>query len=421
MQEGKVHVVPFDKACEMRRALQEIQGNFHCQRCNFLFQFPKDHPMIYCPNCARYGKVTIQDGLMVTPSDHSFQSLTCQWEGTLTKAQEQVADALLIGVKQKQDQLVWAVTGAGKTEMMFPIIEYSLNQGGRVVIASPRIDVCLELFPRLSTAFPQADSLLLYGKATEKYRYTNLTICTTHQLIHFYHAFDLLILDEADAFPYEGDPLLLFAQQQAIKPGGVRIFLSATPSKLLLSELSKTTQILTLPRRFHGRKLPVPRLYFDRDWQQIKGMTRRKLIRLLDNLAKKQFTLVFCPSIALVEQVFQVLHQALPNFQIERVHANESLRQEIVTKARQKAYHILVTTTILERGVTFDAVSVVVLAADHSVYSKSALVQIAGRVDRKGNIACGEVWFLHRRKTAAIKKACTEIKRMNQLAKDDEV
>lgn len=39
------------------------------------------------------------------------------------------------------------------------------------------------------------------------------------------------------------------------------------------------------------------------------------------------------------------------------------------------------TTTILERGVTIDEVAVVVVAAQHKVFTKSALVQIAGRAD----------------------------------------
>ena len=43
---------------------------------------------------------------------------------------------------------------------------------------------------------------------------------------------------------------------------------------------------------------------------------------------------------------------------------------------RQQKTDILITTTILERGVTFDAVSVIVYGANHRVFTSSTLVQI---------------------------------------------
>ena len=42
----------------------------------------------------------------------------------------------------------------------------------------------------------------------------------------------------------------------------------------------------------------------------------------------------------------------------------------------------LMTTTILERGVTFPGIDVLILGADDKVFSENALVQIAGRVGR---------------------------------------
>ena len=40
---------------------------------------------------------------------------------------------------------------------------------------------------------------LLHGES-EPYFRTPLVVATTHQLLKFYHAFDLLIVDEVDAF-----------------------------------------------------------------------------------------------------------------------------------------------------------------------------------------------------------------------------
>lgn len=58
------------------------------------------------------------------------------------------------------------------------------------------------------------------------------------------------------------------------------------------------------------------------------------------------------------------------------------------------------------------------MGADHPVFSKSALVQIAGRVDRKGPFNHGEVLFFYDQATSAIRKAILEIQAMNRLAKE---
>lgn len=46
-----------------------------------------------------------------------------------------------------------AVTGAGKTEMIYGAIAAVVNAGGWVCLASPRVDVCIELANRLKAAF----------------------------------------------------------------------------------------------------------------------------------------------------------------------------------------------------------------------------------------------------------------------------
>ena len=102
---------------------------------------------------------------------------------------------------------------------------------------------------------------------------------------------------------------------------------------------------------------------------------------------------------------------------ITSVHAEDENRKEKVEKMRQKKYRILFTSTILERGVTFERVSVIVMGANHAVFSKSALVQIAGRVDRKGAYHHGRVLFFYNQNTQAIRQARNEIKEMNALAK----
>src|SRR5699024_269170 len=98
-------------------------------------------------------------------------------------------------------------------------------------------------------------------------------------------------------------------------------------------------------------------------------------------------------------------------------HAEDNDREEKVIAFRQKKLQALLTTTILERGVTFPAIDVVVIDAGHRVFDDAALVQIAGRAGRSLEDPTGEVLFLHQGKSNSMVKAKTEIIQMNNRAK----
>lgn len=61
-----------------------------------------------------------------------------------------------------------------------------------------------------------------------------------------------------------------------------------------------------------------------------------------------------------------------------KVHAEDPGRKEKVAAFRKGEIPLLVTTTILERGVTVKNLQVAVLGAEEEIFSESALVQIAG-------------------------------------------
>jgi competence protein ComFA len=61
--------------------------------------------------------------------------------------------------------------------------------------------------------------------------------------------------------------------------------------------------------------------------------------------------------------------------------------------------------------VTFANLNVLVLEADHSVFSTSTLIQIAGRVGR--NEMFGEIIFLSKYKSKAMLEAVDKIKEKN--------
>ncbi|MDU6523400.1 MAG: helicase-related protein, partial [Enterococcus sp.] len=106
----------------------------------------------------------------------------------------------------------------------------------------------------------------------------------------------------------------------------------------------------------------------------------------------------------------------LADSRLTTVFSKDKERLVKVENMREGRYDLLLTTTILERGVTFENISVVVLQASHRVFNQAALVQIAGRADRKGAYSEAEVVFVTSEMTRDIKTAIKEIRNHNQRA-----
>ena len=75
--------------------------------------------------------------------------------------------------------------------------------------------------------------------------------------------------------------------------------------------------------------------------------------------------------------------------------------------------NLLICTTILERGVTFSNVHICVLYADHPVYTKASLIQIAGRVGRTPAYPSGSGIFLTRCKSRKVDLCIEDLIMMN--------
>lgn len=105
------------------------------------------------------------------------------------------------------------------------------------------------------------------------------------------------------------------------------------------------------------------------NWRQ-KCKNKKKiksLVRIIHQLIKENHILLFCPSITMMHRLKATLQEALPRYEITDVSSRDNQRAEKVQKMREAKYDILLTTMILERGVTFERISVIVLGADHPV------------------------------------------------------
>ncbi|WP_110250109.1 DEAD/DEAH box helicase [Streptohalobacillus salinus] len=415
-------------------------GQFPCAVC--------EHTVAYCKYCLVFGRVTrcttlyhISEHHADRPQTHASESgeneakvqvqganlvfstgmqlkdtpikqgkwVSFQFASQLSPRQQFASDRIVEAIQTGLPELlVYAVCGAGKTEMLFYGILEALRSGKRVALASPRADVVRELYPRFTTVFTEIDVLCHYGGSNNHDQEAPLTLLTTHQLIRYKQAFDVLVIDEVDAFPFHNDPVLIQLSKRALKTSGTMIYLTATPRKAHLNEKLPTVFV---PSRFHNHPLPVP------DSRYATFTTHHLPKRFFHDYAKHQLTqrqlLIFVPTVSVAAVVEETLRKQLPKTTIAAVHANDCERIEKVTAFRLRHTDVLITTTILERGVTFPSVNVFVFQADHHVFDEAALVQIAGRAGRSPHDPTGMVIFYHRGTTRAIKRSIRAITAMN--------
>ena len=398
--------------CE--RCLNEVQYEyikFDCARCQ--------RKCVYCRHCINMGRVSRCTTLLTWNGQEPCRQTNhiLDWQSQFTKLQEKAALELENSIKLGRSHLLHAVCGAGKTEILFQATLTALKQGKRVAIATPRTDVVLELFPRFQQVFPKTTIHALYGNAPAQQGFGQLVLATTHQLYRFEQAFDVMIVDEADAFPYTFDETLQRAVLKAKKPEAPIGFVTATPSRKLLQRMKQENWGYSfIPQRYHGFPLPVPRydslFNYDKDFKN--GRIPRKLQGWLEQqLAEGKPFLMFFPTIELME-VAEPLFQAI-DARIEAVHAEDPNRKEKVMRLRNEEVPGLLTTTILERGVTIKNVQVAIVGAESPIFTDSALIQISGRAGRNASFPDGDIVFFHHGVTFAMDRARAEILRMNQV------
>ncbi|WP_374702646.1 DEAD/DEAH box helicase [Bacillus sp. V33-4] len=388
-------------------------AKFPCARCG--------EECLYCRKCIMMGRITACTPLVSwTGPDPNFESVQSAllWTGALSEGQSAASTKVIEAVNRNEELLVWAVCGAGKTEVLFAGINEALIEGKRVCVATPRTDVVLELTPRFKKVFPSIEIASLFGGSEDRHLQSQLTISTTHQLLRFYNAFDTMILDEVDAFPYSVDETLQHAVTQSRKPASSMIYLTATPNETWQAQcLAGKRAFVTIPARYHRHPLPVPEFSWCGNWKKLMNKGRlpeNVLLWLKNRLDSNKQALLFFPSIDSMEKILPILRKL--NANIQAVHAEDPQRKEKVQAMRDGRVPILLTTTILERGVTFPNVDVAVLGAEERIFTESALVQIAGRVGRSAEFPDGNITFFHYGKTEEMVKARKQIIKMNKEA-----
>ena len=399
-----------------------------CSRCQnddleYLRTFEQQKETVtYCRKCIDFGMISTDSKLYRTNKRNEIPAE----KGVLNKdfqlsfLQERASNFAKEILANRQNGMVWAVCGAGKTEMMFESIAEALSAGKRVCWAIPRADVVIDLAPRIKEAFPNATVVTLHGNSDEKALYGDIVITTVHQMIRFYQAFDFLIIDEVDAFPYTFDEMLVRIAKRACQPESATIYLSATPSRSDQAEIKAgKLQSCIIPARFHLFALDVPQYRWSANFYQ--RVAKKQLPFVVkkwfkDKLLSKRRALLFVPTIDCGLK-FQATIRKLLALEIDFVYSSDPERLDKVARFKQGDGQFLMTTMILERGVTIPNIDVAVFASEHNIYEESALVQISGRVGRNPKWPTGEIIYFHHGITKAMEDSKAQIIKMNASAR----
>lgn len=165
-------------------------------------------------------------------------------------------------------------------------------------------------------------------------------------------------------------------------------------------------ELLILNRRYHGYNLPVPHvILISHFFQEII------IFFLLKMLAKK--TIIFVPTIKDIIIVSTLLEST--SFKYGIVSSLHQNNQTVISQLKSGEIDCIISTTLLERGVTIEDVQVIVFKGEHVIFDERTLIQIAGRVGRKPAHPTGKIYILASEKTKSISRCVSTIKKLNTM------
>jgi competence protein ComFA len=178
------------------------------------------------------------------------------------------------------------------------------------------------------------------------------------------------------------------------------IYLTATPDNKMLDRVKQGVMThVQLNVRPHGHPLTEPKITV-----LPSLLCFYVLLRCIRN--NRQW-LIFVPTRKLATWLSKILN-------VDYITSESENKESIIERFRMKKQRLLIATTILERGVTFEDIDVIVLFADHPVFDTASLIQISGRVGRSFRFPKGECLFLSKSQSVAVKSCVRKIRDANR-------
>ena len=280
----------------------------------------------------------------------------------------------------------------------------------RVGFAIPRKQVVIQLSERIKKYFPSSNVKAIHAEAKNE-RDAHIVVMTIQQLVNYKDEFGLLLIDEVDAFPFADSPFYWRLANQALRAGGSLILISATLTSALKRKLTKADFVSTSIRLVSRVDHDLPRFL------QLSGSALETILESILPILKKwrsdsKRAILFLPSIAKCLAFASLLRKE--GVKARAVTSETERKEAIIHEFSAGNLDVLVSTSILERGITFSGIQIAVLQADSPLYDRDTLIQMSGRVGRDLWEPRGEIWFLSEYLSPAMRKARAEIRMLNR-------
>ena len=361
--------------------------------------FYKGSKGYYCRKCIRFSRLLLEEEL--EPYDYEI-SIGCQeyhFDYELTKDQKETSKRCLTKLTDG-DVLLLCVCGAGKTEIAVESISAYLRKGLKVAYAISRREVVIELSKRFADIFKHAKVTAVYGGHHDQTK-GDLIVCTCHQLYRYYQTFDLLIIDEVDAFPLKGNETLM------------NIAISSCRGRIIFSTATIDTNLKQVlkQRNYSSVKLYVRPSYKPLSVPKTVCLNRYIALLYLYRMMKLMANqcIVFVTSKKDCRQLFRLFSHF---FSCTYVYSDHEKRDENIRSFKQKEKKFIFSTTVLERGITIHNISVIILNFGKG-FDQSSLIQMLGRVGRGVGDQGGETYIISEHYSSAVKNTLAYLKEAN--------
>jgi len=414
-------------------------GAMACNRCGQQYRVVKvfcregQKDCYYCQECLMLGESKPCEALYAAPArtrpeENFVSSIRLNLDISFSIAQYEAFESLARFVRKDSlsECLVWEACGAGRPETVFGAVREVLKRGGRVLFGVPRRDVLDDLVARMERAFPGVSVGVRYGKPRPYPKESDIVLASTHQALKYYRSFDLVILDESDAFPYRANPILMNALRRARKAEGKLIYMTPTPAPEIYARAQRgEIKVIQIPVRQHGHPLIIPQIILDKELANDNRVPERLLQLVRESLEEDQAqVLVVVPNGSYSQQVAEWLNSRLLSLRIQGLKERPILHTSSHDPEREKKVNsyfrgeanILITTGLTGRGDLAPNSNMVVLWSENEIFDEGYLLQLAGRVGWSEAYPGGKVWFVGSRVTREMEGAVRKIRLLNEEA-----
>lgn len=414
-------------------------GAMACNRCGQQYRVVKvfcnegQKECYYCQECLMLGESKPCEALyaapaQIRPEENFVSSIRLNLDISFSQAQYEAFEALARFVRKDSvsECLVWEACGAGRPETVFGAVREVLKRGGRVLFGVPRRDVLDDLFFRLDRAFPGVSVEIRYGKPRSNPKTSDIVLASTHQALKYYHNFDLVILDESDAFPYRANPILINALRRAKKAQGKLIYMTPTPAYEIYARAQRgEIKVVQIPIRQHGHPLVIPQVILEKDLVAENKIPERVMQLIRESIEEDQAqVLVVVPNGYYSQKMGELLASRLEILRVQGLKekpviytgSHDSEREKKTNSYFRGEANILVTTGLTGRGDLAPNSNMVVLWSENEIFDEGYLLQLAGRVGWSDSYPGGKVWFVGSRITREMEGAVRKIKLLNEEA-----